>query len=164
MASNLSQALRRVGGLTVQRLVQGMNENNSGASGDLEKSISFKVKKARKGIDLDILMLDYWEYVDGGRPAGKRPPIDKIKEWLTYPNTKSKLDSSSSLSFTNIAEVTSLAYIIAKKIGEKGTEGTDFATNVFESPLIEKELPDIVLNAIYEDASNAIDELITTFE
>lgn len=163
MASNLSQALRRVGGLTVQRLVQGINENNSGASGDLEKSVSFKVKTVPKGLDLDIIMLDYWEYVDGGRPPGKRPPIDKIKEWLTYPNTKSKLDSTASLSFTNIAEVTSLAYIIAKKIGEEGTEGTDFATNVFESSLIEKELPDIVLNAVYEDANNAIDELITTF-
>jgi len=147
----------------VQRLVQGINENNSGASGDLEKSVSFKVKTVSKGLDLDIIMLDYWEYVDGGRPPGLRPPIDKIKEWLTYPNTKSKLDSTSSLSFTNIAEVSSLAYIIAKKIGEEGTEGTDFATNVFERSLIEKELPDIVLNAVYEDASNAIDELITTF-
>jgi hypothetical protein len=38
-------------------------------------------------------MLDYWGAVDKGRKAGKQPPIDKIKEWLTYPNVRDKLDS-----------------------------------------------------------------------
>ena len=162
MASNLTQALRRVGGLTVQRLSQGLKENNSDASGELDSSIEFKIKQTSKGIDLNISMLDYWEFVDKGRKPGKQPPISNILKWLTYPNVRDKIRGGQS--DAPIENPESLAFLIAKKIGREGTKGTDFATNVFESKLIEKELPDLVLNAVFEDANLVIDELISNIE
>ena len=54
-------------------------------------SINFNIKSTQKKIVLDITMLDYCGAVDGGRKAGKQPPIDKIKEWLSYPNVRDKI-------------------------------------------------------------------------
>jgi hypothetical protein len=163
MASNLSKSLRRVGGLTVQRLSQGLKESNSDASGKLDASIGFNIKPSSKGIDLNIEMLDYWQFVDEGRKPGKPAPVSKIMEWLTYPNVRDKMRFGQSDAAFTESEKKSLAYLISKKIGREGTKGTDFATNVFNSSLIQKELPDLVLNAVFEDASIAIDELINNF-
>ena len=164
MASNLSSALRTVGGLTVQRLSQGLKESNSDASGELDASIGFRVKSTSKGLDLNIDMLEYWGAVDGGRKAGKQPPTSVILKWLTYPNVRDKLRSGQSdASFTD-SQAQSLAFLIARKIGKQGTKGTDFATNVFKSTLIQKDLPKIVSDAVFEDANVAIDELIANFD
>lgn len=161
--TNTSTALRQTGGLIVSRLAQGLTESNSDASGELKESIEFKVKATAKKIELDIIMLDYWGAVDEGRKAGKQPPIDKIKEWLTYPNVKSKLGSSDSLSSTDIAKTNSLAYMIARKIGREGTKGNNFATDVFDSKLLTQELPEAIANAVVEDADLILQELIDSF-
>ncbi len=158
--TNTASALRRTGGLIVSRLSEGLKDNNSTASGELDSSIEFKISSKKNKIDMSILMEDYWEFVDQGRRPGKRPPTAPIEEWLTYPNVKDKLGVGS----LTEAQTKSLAYIIAKKIGDKGTKGTDFATNVFESRLVTQELPQIIAEAVYEDANLLIDELISNIE
>ena len=162
--SSLSTALRKVGGLTVQRLRQGMTENNSDASGELGKSIGFGIKKTTKGLDLNIRMLDYWEHVDQGRKPGKPAPVSKIEEWLSIQNVRDKIRFGQSDAAFGESELKSLAYVISRKIGREGTKGTDFATDVFESKLIQKELPAIVADAVFEDANLVIDELISSFD
>ena len=100
-------------------------------------------------------MLDYWEYVDEGRKAVRMPPVSKIREWLTYPNVREKLQQNSDREFSNIE---SKAFAIAKKIGEKGTKGTDFATNVFNSKLITKEMPALIESALGQDLEDVLDK------
>jgi hypothetical protein len=164
MASNLSTSLRSLGGLTVQRLSQGLKESNSDASGRLDASIGFNIKATSKGVDLNITMLDYWEFVDGGRKPGKPAPVNKILEWLTYPNVRDKMRGGQNDSSFSESEQKSLAFLISRKIGREGTKGTDFATNVFNSSLIKQDLPSVVANAAYEDASAAIDKMIADFK
>jgi hypothetical protein len=62
------------------------------------------------------------------------------------------------------SERNSLAYLIARKIGKQGTKGTNFATNVFESSLITKELPEVLVDAITEDADAILADLLTRFQ
>jgi hypothetical protein len=162
--TNTQTALRSIGGLTVQRLSQGMKENNSDASGELDASINFNIKSSSNKIELNVTMLDYWGAVDEGRKAGKQPPIDKIKEWLTYPNVRDKMRFGQNDSAFTDSERNSLAYLIARKIGKQGTKGTNFATNVFESSLITKELPEVLLDAITEDADAILADLLTRFQ
>ena len=162
--TNTQTALRSIGGLTVQRLSQGLKESNSDASGELDQSISFKIRSSSKKIELNITMLDYWGAVDEGRKAGKQPPIDKIKEWLTYPNVRDKIRFGQNDSEFSDSERNSLAYLIARKIGKQGTKGTNFATNVFESSLITKELPEVLTDAIVEDADLVLSELLSKFD
>ncbi len=160
--TNTTSALRRTGGLITQRLADGINDYNSDASGELKQSIDFKIQSKSNKLELDIIMLDYWEYVDKGRRPGKRPPVSSIEKWLTYPNVRDKLRGG--MGDQAFSDPQSLAYIIAKKIGDKGTKGTDFATNVFESRLVTQELPQIIAEAVYEDANLLIDELISNIE
>ena len=160
---NTQTALRQIGGLTVQRLSQGLKESNSDASGELDKSIGFKIRSSSKKIELYIEMLDYWGAVDEGRKAGKMPPIDKIREWLTYPNVRDKMRFGQSDAQFTESERNSLAYLIARKIGREGTKGTDFATNVFTSSLITKELPAALTDAIAEDADAILADLLERF-
>jgi hypothetical protein len=152
---NTEAALVQVGGLVTRRLAQGLQENAAIASGDLEKSITFRAYQNNAILGLEILMLDYWQYVDEGRKAGRMPPVSKIQEWLTYPNVREKLQQNSDKEFSNIE---SKAFAIAKKIGEKGTKGTDFATNVFESTLVTKEMPQLIEDAIGQDLEDVLDK------
>ena len=161
--TNTAAALRQTGGLIVQRLSQGLQEDNSIASGELDKSINFNIKSTDKKIVLDITMLDYWGAVDGGRKAGKQPPIDKIKEWLSYPNVRDKIRFGQNDSAFSESEKNSLAFLIARKIGRQGTKGNNFATNVFTSSLITKELPEVILNAVAEDADLILADLLDSF-
>ena len=162
MASNLTQALRRVGGLTIQRLRQGLVENNSDASGELGKSIGANIKETPKGIDMNIIMLDYYVEVDEGQKPGTKVEADKIAEWLTYPNVRDKMGNRG----FNITEnsINPLAKNIANRLTIDGRDGNDFATNVFESRLIKQELPDLVADAVFEDANMVINELIANIE
>jgi hypothetical protein len=161
--TNTSAALRQTGGFIVQRLSQGLQQDNSIASGELDKSINFNIKSTQKKIVLDITMLDYWGAVDGGRKAGKQPPIDKILEWLSYPNVRDKIRFGQNDSAFSESEKKSLAFLIARKIGRQGTKGNNFATNVFTSSLITKELPEVILNAVAEDADLILADLLDSF-
>lgn len=153
--TNTSAALRQVGGLVTRRLAQGLQENNAVASGSLEESITFRAYQQSSILGLEISMLDYWEYVDEGRKAGRMPPVSKIREWLTYPNVREKLQQNSDKEFSDID---SKAFAITKKIGEKGTKGTDFATNVFNSKLITKEMPALIESALGQDLEDVLDK------
>ena len=147
----------------MQRLSQGLQQDNSIASGELDKSINFNIKSTQKKIELSITMLDYWGAVDGGRKAGKQPPIDKIKEWLSIQNVRDKIRFGQNDSAFSESEKNSLAFLIARKIGRQGTKGNNFATNVFTSSLITNELPEVILNAVAEDADLILADLLDSF-
>ena len=71
----------------------------------------------------------------GGRPAGKMPPIDKIKQWV--------LDKGIA---ANVSRVSSVAYLIAKSIKEKGTNPDyhrQFVDEVITPERIQKILDNI---------------------
>jgi hypothetical protein len=70
-------------------------------------------------------MEDYWQYVEEGRRAGKMPPIKNIYEWIRY---KRPIQDKIQQSPDKIAATKSLAYVIARKIGQKGTKAQPFVT------------------------------------
>lgn len=93
--------------------------NDRIASGDLLNNIEYEVTRGDFTYTIYVKMKDYWYYVENGRKAGKMPPIDNILNWLKIkpvlprPNAKGKLPTPQQL-----------AFLIARKIGEEGTEGT----------------------------------------
>ena len=56
--------------------------NNRIASGNLLNNIDFRLKINDSAYSVIFSMEDYWWYVENGRKAGKRPPMDKILEWI----------------------------------------------------------------------------------
>ena len=93
--------------------------NDRIASGDLLNNIEYEITRGDFTYTIYVKMKDYWYYVENGRKAGKRPPIQNILDWvkikpvLPRPNSKGKLPTPQQL-----------AFLIARKIGEEGTEGT----------------------------------------
>ena len=93
--------------------------NDRIASGDLLNNIEYEVTRGDFTYTIYVKMKDYWYFVENGRKAGKWPPIDNILNWikikpvLPRPNAEGKLPTPQQL-----------AFLIARKIGEEGTEGT----------------------------------------
>lgn len=93
--------------------------NDRIASGDLLNNIEYEITRGDFTYTIYVKMKDYWHYVENGRKAGKRPPIQNILDWikikpvLPRPNAEGKLPTPQQL-----------AFLIARKIGEEGTEGT----------------------------------------
>ena len=150
-------ALRVYGGLMVQRLVEGLNANNSNASGALNESIALTLKNQGAGFFVDAL--DYWPFVDGGRPKGKAPLVTDIEKWLSYPNVRDKIRFGASDKAFGDKERRGLAYVIARKIGSDGTKGNNFFKNVVESDLID-DMVQAVANGSLEDMLAMIDQRI----
>ena len=99
--------------------------NNTNATSSLSQSINPQIKGTQSGYRLTVLMEDYWQYVEEGRRAGKMPPIKNIYEWIRY---KRPMQDKIQQSPDKIAATKSLAYVIARKIGQKGTKAQPFVT------------------------------------
>ena len=156
--THTASALRTFGGLFVSRLAQGLKENNSDASGNLNDSIEFDVKSKANRLEFDLTMLDYYEFVDEGRKPGRMPPTKSILKWLSLPLVRDKL--SGGLSDSEVANPEGLAFQIARKIGRLGTEGTDFYTNVINSRLITQDLPRLIEESVGQDIDEAMGTLL----
>lgn len=86
---------------------------------ELKDKISFKVDVSGNLFEVTFNAPEYWKYANYGRPPGKMPPVSAIEEWIT----RRRIVPESNNSTPN---VTSLAYVIARKIGKEGTKGTKF--------------------------------------
>lgn len=76
------------------------------ASGKLKNSVHFDIKDSV----MRVYALYYIYYIEHGRKGGKRPPQKVIEQWIV----------DKGLILKDIS-VKSLAYLIARKIGEEGT-------------------------------------------
>ena len=99
--------------------------NKTNATSSLSQSIEPQIKGTQSGYRLTVLMQDYWQYVEEGRKPGKMPPIKNIYEWIRY---KRPIQDKIQQSPDKIAATKSLAYVIARKIGQKGTKAQPFVT------------------------------------
>lgn len=107
--------LNRYGELLVTRYQTYVPE----ASGKLVNSVRYELKTPDRTFEIGLWLEDYWYYVENGRKAGKFPPIEKIKDWITVkpiiprPMKNGKLPTEDQL-----------AFLIARKIAREGTLGT----------------------------------------
>jgi len=58
----------------VEKTMKGKYNPGNLATGRLKDSI--------QAVDLGIEALDYWRYIDEGRPPGGMPPVGSIQEWI----------------------------------------------------------------------------------
>ena len=98
-----------------------------------------------------IAVLKGYTYL-GGRRAGKQPPIQAIEDWLTTKGIKPISDKMS---------ISTLAFLIARKIAEKGTKKENHLQ--IYSQVITPERIQLILDKISELNANAfINEVVTT--
>ena len=93
--------------------------NNMPQYYELKDKISFKVDVSGNLFEVTFNAPEYWKYANYGRRPGKMPPVSAIEEWITRRRIVPEPNTST-------PNVTSLAYVIARKIGKEGTIGTKF--------------------------------------
>lgn len=116
------------------------------ASGKLRSSIKFTTRILGDDYSFQLSMADYYQWVDEGRKSGKwageYPAINpnNILRWMqTKSSLSSKIGTQSKAnragikgtSSINITQAKSLAFLISRKIKEKGIKPTYFFSDVY---------------------------------
>jgi hypothetical protein len=128
------------------------NGKDSNASGSLSESITITpVEFFGSNYSIEIKMLDYWEWVNDGRPPGGRPPVSKIIQWIKDKQLRlddkgttargykrdgtliSKSKKKVIMGNKKVSILEATAYKIAAKIGKFGTKATDFLTDAIDT-------------------------------
>ena len=95
------------------------------SSGKFGQSLKTSVNVGTGKITGKITGIDYSYFLEYGRRPGKRPPIATIEQWIKEKN----------IPLNDGITVRSLAFIIARKIGNEGTnyykKNTGIFTDVF---------------------------------
>lgn len=95
-----------------------LTDKGINASYKLLNSVETVVRRNDDEFIVTINLEDYWIYVENGRGPGRFPPIDKILEWvrvkpvIPYSDSRGRLPTEEQL-----------AFLIARKIANEGTEG-----------------------------------------
>lgn len=128
-----------------------LTEKNINASNALLNSVETTVKRGDDTFTVTIRLEDYWYYVENGRKPGRFPPIGKILEWIRIKPVIPCADSRGRLPTEE-----QLAFLIARKIAEQGTEGRHILAETVEElnnhylPLLQKALDDDFNRFAYE--------------
>lgn len=115
------------------------------ASGDLEKSVNYKLVNGGK--TLQIWANGYIYYLMFGRKPGKRPPREVIVKWIQDKGIQSDIP------------VNSLAFLIQRAIGKEGTTlyptGSTLLSDIMNEELINDLKSDLFIQIV--------DEAVTSF-
>lgn len=112
--------LRGFGNRIVQSLKEKLSDRKINASGELSASIRYEVDEA----GMTIYAVDYVVYANYGRKPGKFPPPDAIKQWIDDKHLTFEIPKDS------------LAFLIGRKISEKGIPAKNFIEEVITDELI----------------------------
>lgn len=89
-------------------LIKRYDEKGMRASGDWANSLEVQAS----GLSVKLLGLSYSEQLEYGRKSGKQPPREAIEQWIRDKGIASRLEGK--------ITVSSLAYLIARKIAREG--------------------------------------------
>jgi hypothetical protein len=149
MNENLKSALEQVGIDLVKELTKQLLNADKKASGNLIKSLDYKVVETVDGFILNLLAADYLNTVDQGRKPGKMPPPSKLDKWIVIRgiaprDKKGKFISRKSIQF-----------LIARSIGKNGIKPTN---------VIRKSIDSIYSNKIKLLEQAAVKDIVELIE
>lgn len=116
-ALDFSHDLQQLGEMLVEEYREVLKQEGINATDQLSQTAAVKVEQESTYWELSLLLQDYWKYVEFGRKPGKWPPRDAIEKWIEAKPVIPTPDANGRIPTTR-----SLAYLIARKIGQRGTE------------------------------------------
>lgn len=114
-------------------------------SGRLRKSLAYDLNVTPNAFSIGFLMEDYGQWVDEGRKKGKGAPLKEIEKWVRSKPIRYRNPGTGSFEKMTESKRKSLAYLINRKIKEKGIAPTKFFTEPFEAEFL--KLPNEVIEA-----------------
>lgn len=117
---NLAEALKMYGDYLVEEYRKNLKESGHFASGKLYSSLHTEIVAGGNTYDVNLYLEDYYKYVEHGRMAGNRPPINKILDWIRIKPVLPRPDKNGKLPTEE-----QLAFLISRSIGRIGSPGKD---------------------------------------
>jgi hypothetical protein len=126
---------------------------NKVASGRLKNSVEVKQTTNSKDLQiLEVLMIDYAQYVQGGRRRDKKGvPIKSLLQWIKDRGLRGRDKKGKFIK--NI----SFAFAIQKNITKYGIRSANFIDISIEKILADPRIEELIGEATYEDLLNAIE-------
>ena len=114
------------------------------ASGALYDSIRYEATED----SLKVYALDYIYYLVHGRKAGKKPPRAVIRKWIDDKGILPQADANG-----RTISKDSLAFLIQRKIGDKGTliaqqGGSDLLSSILTESFIQNVKDELIFNTV----------------
>lgn len=116
---NVERVLDEFGRDFVALLRQKLEADGRKASGRLLDSLRTEIVASASGFKVFLESEDYLKYVDYGRKKGRRPPREKIRQWVADKNIVPTDERTRSL--PREKQLDALSYVFSRSIGEKGT-------------------------------------------
>ena len=140
----------------------GLDAKNANASKGLYNSLNFEVKIGKQSINLDILLNDYWKYLEYGCKGMETsypdayypahfPPTKAIEEWIKIKPVIPEQRNG------KLPTQKQLAFLIARSINRKGIEPRFIFRDAVDD--VWEQLKDALNEAIEKDVENNIKEI-----
>jgi hypothetical protein len=148
----LDKAIEILGEELVNKLREALRNANKNSSGNLIKSVDYKIIKQADETILQLVAADYLEYVDEGRKPGKFPPLKALDKWIVRRgiaprDKKGKFISRASVKF-----------LIARSIAKNGIKGIHVVRKTIEEVYSKKQ--ELIAEAVSSDIETMIDKII----
>jgi len=147
MTNSVGRVLARFGKLFVDASKRNLKQADANASGALSASISFKVTIMGQRYVFKILAEDYWIYVDKGRGATRaggggvvQKKIGGPQGWISQKglNVVQIMKEITGRTMDTKTANKQLAFLIARKIHEKGFKGNKFMSSVINQASLQR--------------------------
>lgn len=136
----------------IQALKDDFMRNDKKSSGNLINSLKSRIEYDGKFFSVWLDHVDYFNYVNDGRNAGKFPPPNKIKEWIRVkPILPTPVNGK-------LPTENQLAFLIGRKIATKGIPGTKSLSKVMHNTFLEENITGQVLKMFEEQVNKTIEE------
>ena len=148
-SKNLRKQLEIIGVDAIGFITKILVEKDKQVTGNLIKSLDFKIVQQTNDLMLEILAAPYYSVVDKGRKPGKMPPIKPIQKWVDRKGIK----------FKNMSQGQT-AFVIARSIGKKGIKGIDVTNKLIKEIIQNKEK--LIKQGAIDDINEFIQDFIVT--
>lgn len=122
--------------LLKSELISCYDELGMRASGNWANELSLEI--SQNGATL--LMPSYSDQLEYGRSPGKQPPSEVIIQWLT--------DKGIAIRLENEISISSLAFLIARKIGREGWNRDKYGGTELISSVVTPERIQLIMNKV----------------
>lgn len=147
--SNLKKQLEILGVESIGFITKILSENDKQVTGNLIRSLDFKIISDINGLFLQILAAPYFKNVDEGRRPGKMPPTKPIQKWAERKGIKIKNMTSQQT-----------AFVIARSIGKKGIKPLNITNKLIDNIMRNKDT--LIKAGAVKDIQNLIDKMLIT--
>lgn len=122
------------------------------ATGDLIRSVEYQLDFKGSTFLVCLNLEDYWKWVEKDTKP-HFPPFNAILSWV-----KAKPILPQPMANGKLPTPNQLAYLIQRKIGEVGTEGSHDLENTLNQ--MNKEYEDLIIEALDKDIGEALDKVM----